>query len=138
MTKRLYGPRWAVLLARLIGHRQPLIDRLLDQSREQDQIEREFHAAVYAGKFKWPKGNAASVDSRREKLRRAAVFLRLHVGQQMLRPDALEETAKECRCSERWVEKSLKFAEDLGGGEWWRAASRLARKRKFEALARTY
>jgi hypothetical protein len=137
---RHYGPVWAQLLARWIGHRQPIIDRLLDPSISLTMAEREFLAGVIAGQFEWPKGTGKSVEVRLKQLRAAAVYLEfLNASGKPGKDDAaVKDAATQCKITERSVRRNIKFARALAGGKWWDDASRLARKRKLEALHRTY
>jgi len=45
---RHYGPKYAVMLARLIGYRRPLVHRLHDPEVEKTQDELDYVAGVLA------------------------------------------------------------------------------------------
>jgi hypothetical protein len=143
-----YGPIYAVRMARWIGYREPLIYRLRDPTVSLDLVEREYLADVLA---EWPKpkgtsksepkGTSKSVVRRRNQLRAAAVYLEfLNAGGKPGKGDAAVKAAAD-RCTwitERTIRRNLSYAKSLGDGEWWTDASRLARKRKLEALHRMY
>jgi len=134
-----YGPNFAILLARLIGYRRPLIARLRDPNLTLTMLEREFHAAVCAGQIRWPLGGGRkSVTKARQKLRRAVTFLIFRIVDGQPAKAALSDAALRHQVTTRTIEENLKFAKGLGSGEWWASASRLARKRKVAQLHRTY
>jgi hypothetical protein len=134
-----YGPNFAVLLARLIGYRRPLLVRLRDQNLTLTMLEREFHAAVCAGAIRWPRGGGRkSVTKARQKLRRTVTFLIFRIVDGLPAKAALIDTALRHRVTSRTIEENLSFAKGLGSGEWWASASRLARKRKVAQLHRMY
>jgi len=153
---KLYGPVFALLLARLIGHRQPLIDRLRHPEEKKTSAEHEFLADVLASPRKWP--TPEQVLNSREKLRRAAYFLEYRYGSGgKVRPEDAELlgkdsgskltdgnaellAARKCKVDEKTIKRAVKYARALGNGEWWRSAEHLAKKgpRKRESLHRTY
>ena len=134
-----FGPRYAVRLCRIIGHRQPLIDRLRDPGLQNTQDEMQYLAGVLAGiEPPWP--TPWQVTVRREKLRRAVCYLEFlwrdgKLGKKMA---AQAYAARKCRVDESTVRDSLDYAKNLESGEWWKDAERLARKRKIGSLRRTY
>lgn len=67
-----YGPKWAVLIARLVGHRDPLADRLM-RNPTLELAERDFLKDRLANPDKWP--TPKQVLASREKLERAAYYL---------------------------------------------------------------
>jgi hypothetical protein len=154
---RHHGPIFAVMLARLIGYRDPLIRRLRDPSVRKTDTELKYVADVLADPTKDRRRPNQVTDSR-EKLCRAAYFLeylhgnggkvrpedaellRKRAGSKMTADDAEVLAAKTCRVDERTIRRSVKYAKALGSGEWWRSAEHLARKgpRKRESLHRTY
>jgi hypothetical protein len=135
-----YGPQYAVLLCRLIGHREPLIARLRDPAIPRTQHEMEYLADVLAKPERW--SSQKTVDKSREKLRRAGYYLEFlwkggSPGKTMA---AQEHVVRKCRVNLSTVRRSVDYAKDLGGGEWWRSTERLAKKglRKRASLRRTY
>jgi hypothetical protein len=143
---RHHGPVFAVLLARWIGYREPLIRRLLDPAVEKTPAELAFVADVLAGRFKWPKGGPKSVAARRRQLHVAATYLEFLYADGKRGKDtaAVAHAVRQCKISgrfpERKVWRNIKYAKALAGGEWWRSAEHLARKgpRKREPLHRTH
>jgi hypothetical protein len=159
---RHYGPKYAVMLARLIGYRQPLVRRLRDPEVEKTQDELDYVAGVLADDgAKWP--TRKQVIESRKKLRRAVTFLRLHIVNGHPKKKAKGLAAEQHRTSRdytsskrarpgvrrepgvtpRTIEEALRFAKKLGDGEWWAGTSRLARKArtdkyKLAQLMRTY
>jgi hypothetical protein len=156
---RRYGHKYAVMLARLIGHRRPLIDRLRDPAIDKTQAELEYVANILVDGVKWP--TRKQVIENRKKLRRAVTFLRFHVVEGHPEKKAKGLAAKQHRTSRDYtlrsrpgvrrepgvttktIEEALKYAKKLGGGEWWADTSRLARKArtdkyKLAQLTRTY
>jgi hypothetical protein len=154
-----HGPEYAVMLARLIGYRDPLIRRLLDPAVPKTDTELNYVASVLAKGVKWP--TRKQVIESRKKLRRAVTFLRLHVVDGHPEKKAKIDAASKHRTSRdrtsrarpgvrrqpgvttRTIEEALKFAKKLDGGEWWADTSRLARKArtdkyKLAQLTRTY
>lgn len=138
-----YGPDFAMLLARWIGYRAPLIARLRDRAVEKTPAELEFVADAIAGRVKWPRGNRATVVKARMKLRRTVTFMRFNIVDGLAEKTAKIDAASRHGVTKRTIEADLSFAKKLGGGEWWAAASRLARKgrtnkHKLAQLQRTY
>ncbi len=157
---RHYGPKYAVMLARLIGYRRPLVHRLHDPEVEKTQDELDYVAGVLADDgAKWP--TRKQVIESRKKLRRAVTFLRFHIVDGHPEKMAKSLAAKQHRTSRdktsrarlgvrrepgvtpRTIEEALRFAKKLGDGEWWAGTSRLARKArtdkyKLAQLMRTY
>lgn len=136
---KLYGPVFAVLLARWIGHREPLIARLRDPAEPLTQPERDYLADVLAGtEPRWP--TPGQVAESRKKLERAAHYLEFlnASGRPGKKMAALEYAVRECKVNRSTVQRSVKYAERLADGKWWAATSRLARKRKIASLHRTY
>jgi hypothetical protein len=137
---KLYGPKFAVMLARLIGYRDPLIQRLRDPKVKKDQKEHEFVASRLVDSFKWPTPN--QVIESREKLRRAAYYLEFlkAQGSPLTTEEAAERAAERCNVDARTIRRAVKYAKELGDGEWWKSALHLARKgpRKRPSLHRTY
>jgi hypothetical protein len=141
-----YGPRFAVLLCRWIGHRGPLIARLRDPAEPKTQHEMEYLADVLADpNHRWP--TPGQVDESRKHLRRAAYYLEFlwtdgKLGKKMA---ALEHVRLKCKAGHKKIDlstaqRSLNWAKKLAGGEWWKSAEHLAKKglRKSESLHRTY
>jgi hypothetical protein len=165
---KLYGPIFAVMLADLIGYREPLIDRLLRDPAEVKlkPVERKFLASRLADSFKWP--TSIQVSESRDKLRRAAHYLEYlygndgrvtaenaellgkKSGSKMTAADAEQLASRKCRRSTRTIQRAVEYAQalppslfvpaDLGDGKWWTSAIHLAKKgpRKHESLHRTY
>ena len=141
-----HGPRFAVLLCHWIGHRGPLIARLRDPALQKDQHELEYLANVLANpNHKWPTPN--QVAESRKHLRRAAVYLEFlwKDGRRGKKIAALENVRLKCKADRRKIDmrtaqRSIKWAKELAGGEWWKSAEHLAKKgsRKSESLHRTY
>jgi hypothetical protein len=135
-------------LARWIGHREPLIARLLDPAVEKTQAELEFVADVIAGRFEWPKGTATSVAARRRQLRVAAHYLEFLYDEGKPAPGKKEAAVSfavdRCNISGKFparkVWRNVKYARQLANGKWWESAEHLAKKgpRKRESLHRTY
>src|SRR5262249_20170630 len=124
-----YDPEWAILLWRLIGYRQPLIDRLRDRTVDKTSTELEFIADVLDGTFPPHRGTEISVERNRNRLGRVATFLEFRIARRFLWEKALEETASQWGVTKETVLNDNKWAEkELGGGEWYRAAHRLAHK----------
>lgn len=148
MRKRHHGPVFAVLLARWIGYRQPLLDRLYDHSVPKSDHELDFVADVLAGRFRWPKGAAKSVAARRRQLRVAATYLEGLYSEGKPTPGkaraAVAFAIERCKISgrdpERKVWRNVNYAKKVADGAWWRSAEHLARKgsRKRASLHRTY
>jgi hypothetical protein len=140
-----YGPRFAVLLCRWIGYREPLIARLRDPALQKDQHEMEYLADVLATNHKWP--TPKQVAESRKHLRRAAYYLEFlwadgKLGKKMA---ALEHVRLECNAGHMKIDlstaqRSINWAKKVAGGEWWKSAEHLAKKgsRKSESLHRTY
>ena len=134
-----YGPIYAVLLARRIGHREPLIARLRDRDVPLTQPERDYLADVLANpKHKWP--TPGKVAESRKKLERAAHYLEFlnASGKPGKKMAASAHVVDKCKVNMSTVRRSVKYAERLDGGKWWAETSRLARKRKASSLHRTY
>ncbi|MFZ0402027.1 MAG: hypothetical protein WAL03_13190 [Pseudolabrys sp.] len=134
-----YGPEYAVRLCRIIGHRQPLIERLRDPAVRRTPHEMEYLAEVLdKPNHKWP--TPGQVTRRREKLRRAAYYLEFlwMDGEDGKKMAAQVYAARKCRVDVSTVRKSLPYARRLEGGAWWKDTARLARKRKSESLHLTY
>ena len=137
---KLYGSVFAVMLARLIGYRDPLIQRLRERGEKKTPQEHEFIADRLADSFKWPTLN--QVTESREKLRRAAYYLEFlkAPGSTLTTDESTERAAKKCKVDARTIRRAVKYAKALGGGEWWKSALHLAKKgpRKRNSLHRTY
>jgi hypothetical protein len=136
----LYDAEFAVLLAKLIGYREPLIARLRDRHMRHDRTELEYLADVLEKhSHRWP--TQKQVENRREKLRRAAYYLQfLHAGEGKGKEEAKRLAAEKCRVDAKTIARAVKYAKGLGGGEWWRSAEHLAKKgrRKLASLRATY
>jgi hypothetical protein len=134
----LYSSDFAVLLAKLIGYRQPLIDRLRDLRVKHDRGELEYLADVLEHSRRWPTEN--QVLNRREKLRRAAYYLQFRDGEGKGKEAAKQRAADECGVDAKTIARAVKYARRLGDGEWWRSAEHLAKKgrRKLASLRATY
>jgi hypothetical protein len=137
---RHHGPLFAMLLARLIGYRDPLIRRLRDPAVPKTDDELKYIADVLADPTK-DRRTPNQVTESRDKLRRAAIYLEcLYTGGKETVAEAEESAASRCKLDERTIRRAVKYAKALGGGEWWRSAEHLAKKgpRKHESLHRTY
>ena len=145
-----YGPKWAVLIARLVGHRDPLADRLM-RNPTLELAERDFLKDRLANPDKWP--TPKQVLASREKLERAAYYLEFLYDEVDARfPEmfereysrfnvaALQKVADKFGVDKKTIRRAVKFAKALGGGEWWTSASHLAKKgpRKRASLRRTF
>ena len=74
-----HSAEFAIMLSRLIGYRDPLIERLNDRNEIKTPAEHEYIASVWGDpNHKWP--TPSQVTMRREHLRRAAAFLEFSVG----------------------------------------------------------
>src|SRR5262249_55409380 len=123
-----YGPRFAVLLCRWIGHRGPLIARLRDPAIQKDRHELEYLAEVLANpNHKWP--TPGQVAKSRKHLHRAAVYLEFlwRGGRCGKKVAALEHVRLRCRAGHKNInlstaQRSVNWARQLAGGEWWKSA----------------
>jgi hypothetical protein len=137
-----HGPRFAVLLCRWIGYREPLIARLRDPGLQKDRHEMEYLADVLANpNHRWP--TPKQVAESREHLHRAAVYLEFlwKDGKRGKKMEALNHVCDEFEIDLSTAQRSVnKRAKHLAGGEWWKSAEHLAKKgqRKSESLHRTY
>src|SRR5262245_48708439 len=102
---KLYGPVFAVTLARLIGYRAPLIQRLRDREVKKTPEEHEFVADRLDDSFKWPTPN--QVTESREKLRRAAYYLEYlkAPGSPLTSEEAESKAARKCKVDERTIRR---------------------------------
>jgi hypothetical protein len=141
---RHYGPKYAVMLARLIGYRQPLVRRLRDPEVEKTQDELDYVAGVLADDgAKWPTRKHIVNGHPKKKAKGLAAeqhrTSRDYTSSKRARPGVRREPG----VTPRTIEEALRFAKKLGDGEWWAGTSRLARKArtdkyKLAQLMRTY
>jgi len=144
--KKHRGPAYSVYLVRLINYRGPLFARARDPDVELDQSERDLLVDMLEDKVELPRGGAKSAARWRERLKLAAYYLEYAAGEPPKGQDAeaLRFAVRKCKRvgidALRQARRDIKSARALTDGHWrwWDIASRLARKRKFEQLHRTY
>ena len=130
-----HSAEFAIMLCRLIGYREPLIERLNDRNEVKTPAEHEYIASVWADpNHKWP--TPSQVAKRREHLRRAAVFLEFlwEGGEGGGKWRHMITWCANLGIDQSTVQTSVKYASELGGGEWWSSAEHLAKKHKGGSL----
>lgn len=144
--KKHRGSVYSVYLVRLINYREPLFARARDPDVDLDQSERDLLVDMLENRVKLPRGGAKSAARWRERLKLAAYYLQYAAGEPPEGQDveALRFAVKECKRVGidvlRQARRDIKNVRALTDGRWrwWDIASRMARKRKFEQLHRTY
>jgi hypothetical protein len=132
-----YDAEFAVMLSRLIGYHEPLIDRL--RNHQGHPAQDDYFASVLADPdHKWP--TSSQVEMRREHLHRAVVFLWFlwKDGRRGGMMEAYDHVCTEHEIDLKTARNSVKYARGLGDGEWWNPVERLAKKRKGESIRLTY
>jgi hypothetical protein len=132
-----YDAEFAVMLSRLIGYHDPLIDRLRNHvgSPAQD----DYFVSVLANPgHRWP--TSIQVEMDREHLHRAAEFLRFlyEDGKRGGMMKVWDRVCTEFDIDIKTARASVTIARRLGDGEWWNLAERLAKKGKYESLRLTW